>query len=205
MTERSHVYFIRNTGTGNIKIGKANDPVARMAKFQTAAAAPLELLQIIEVEGNGYQLEGALHHRFAQHRIDAGGGTEWFRPGADLLQFIDDLRVADAAAHLEDEEEERAQFPWKKVAVALGAACVGAIAFLVVRWLISHWVVIALLVAASVGASILVPALLRDRAKQQAWNEEREERVRAMLGIPEGTADEASRGLEPDPLIPDAS
>lgn len=95
MADLSYVYFIRNSGTGNIKIGKADNPDQRLRTLQTATPSPLELMVTIRVTRNVFAVEGDLHRRFAHLRFEEGGGTEWFRPGQDLLSFIEDLRVGE--------------------------------------------------------------------------------------------------------------
>lgn len=72
-------YFIQDTGSGLIKIGKTSrDQLKRLADLQTAHHAPLALLATTTAD------ERALHAHF-QHLHQRG---EWYRPGPDLLAFI---------------------------------------------------------------------------------------------------------------------
>ncbi len=83
------VYFIQQRcgcGPGPIKIGVATDPLARLCGLQTAN--PLELALVALVPGS-YKRERELHKQFQSARL---GCTEWFRPSADLVAFIDACR-----------------------------------------------------------------------------------------------------------------
>lgn len=81
----SRVYFIQAGESGLIKIGKADDPTARLATMQTGSADRLVLLTTMS---GGRREEHALHRRFAHLRRSG----EWFEPAADLLSFINELR-----------------------------------------------------------------------------------------------------------------
>lgn len=78
------VYFARRASDGAIKIGWSHDPTART---KTLGA---ELLNSIP---GSRRLEQDLHARFDADRLDG----EWFRPSADLLDFMGDLRQERAA------------------------------------------------------------------------------------------------------------
>lgn len=72
-------YFIQNTRTGFIKIGKTAHLAQRLATLSTSCDAELEHL------GSVYgDREAEIHDLFAKHR-ERG---EWFRPDADLIAFI---------------------------------------------------------------------------------------------------------------------
>jgi hypothetical protein len=74
-----YVYFIR--AGARIKIGRAADLRRRVRELQTAHAEELSLVLSIPAHA---ALEGAIHQRFAHHRLRG----EWFRAGADLVAFI---------------------------------------------------------------------------------------------------------------------
>ncbi len=74
------VYFIQDTHTGNIKIGYAADPQARLATLQTGCPSTLILLGSIP---GGLEGERALHSRFRKHRVRG----EWYRPDPAILSL----------------------------------------------------------------------------------------------------------------------
>lgn len=76
------VYFLRDTGTGRIKIGTTSDVAARLRQLSTGASHPLVLLGTM---CGGRALEAALHSRFDRHRVH----LEWFAAAPELLDFID--------------------------------------------------------------------------------------------------------------------
>jgi hypothetical protein len=81
--EPSWVYFIR-AGDGPVKIGKANDPWARMSSLQVGVCdAQLHLIAL--VPGDVRHEEG-FHLRF--HKLSIRG--EWFEASDDLLAFCAD-------------------------------------------------------------------------------------------------------------------
>jgi hypothetical protein len=75
------VYFVQSGEGGPIKIGWAADFAARLAVMQTGN--PVELVVLATVPGSR-AAERELHARFASLRIR----REWFRPEAELLQYI---------------------------------------------------------------------------------------------------------------------
>jgi hypothetical protein len=89
---RVAVYFIREDGPdGLVKIGTTTgNPHHRMATLQTGNARPLRLL--VSIPG-GPTEEKAMHERFDALRVrhDDKIGVEWFRPGPELLGFIEGL------------------------------------------------------------------------------------------------------------------
>jgi hypothetical protein len=78
---KEYVYFIRCEATGMIKLGKAQDPIARLRALQTGSASELVLVGAIE---GGFDREKELHERFA-HLKTRG---EWFKPETELLDWI---------------------------------------------------------------------------------------------------------------------
>lgn len=75
------VYFVRDTATGQIKIGYASKPWGRFSKIQTDTPAQLEMAAVIEGD---LDVERELHVRFAHARLRG----EWFRPSADLTAYL---------------------------------------------------------------------------------------------------------------------
>ncbi len=78
------VYFLRVVPDGVVKIGwTKNDPGIRCDAIRTGSAVPLEVLGAIAAESQAE--ERRLHTRFRQ----LWSHGEWFRPGPDLLAFIE--------------------------------------------------------------------------------------------------------------------
>lgn len=71
--------------TGEVKIGYAKDPEQRMRELQTGNPGEIKLLAIVDHKGPAMERE--LHRQFAHLRIRG----EWFKPGADLLEYIESL------------------------------------------------------------------------------------------------------------------
>ena len=71
----SFVYFIKDA-TGNVKIGKADNVVKRLAELQTAASSKLELLGTItcSCSDNAFSVEGMLHVLLESSRVTG----EWY-------------------------------------------------------------------------------------------------------------------------------
>jgi hypothetical protein len=65
------IYFIRDTGTGAIKIGKAVDAVRRLNILQVGCPSPLQLLGVIP---GGGKKEAEIHRQFKDSRLRG----EWF-------------------------------------------------------------------------------------------------------------------------------
>lgn len=79
------VYFIKDLITGNIKIGRAVNPIKRLKSLQTGN--PNKLVIVTTQEG-GEKLENELHRRFAASRIIG----EWFSPSKELEDYISALK-----------------------------------------------------------------------------------------------------------------
>jgi hypothetical protein len=76
----NQVYFLRNTRTGEIKIGQTRRLHKRKAVLEREEGCKLELLGLIEAP----LLERDLHQRFAQFHTRG----EWFKPHPELLAYI---------------------------------------------------------------------------------------------------------------------
>lgn len=75
------VYFFNCQGANAIKIGRSDDPEARMRACQTGC--PLQLTLLGSIPGD-LATERTLHSRFESLRIQG----EWFRSAPELLDFI---------------------------------------------------------------------------------------------------------------------
>jgi hypothetical protein len=77
----TYIYFVEAVGQERIKIGKADDPAARVRQLQTGSAVELRLLAVVEGRAS---LEAELHSAFANDRIQG----EWFRATIELREYI---------------------------------------------------------------------------------------------------------------------
>lgn len=83
----SYVYFIKIKGTNRVKIGKANDPKARLKQFQTGCGFELEIACILrfKTEQLAYGAENWFHWCYEGCRVKVKNfetrnarHTEWF-------------------------------------------------------------------------------------------------------------------------------
>ena len=72
-----YVYAIKNTDTGNIKLGISKNPEQRLKQLQTGCDGKLELVAYRKAD-NGYRDELQLHHENNQYAIHG----EWFTKDA---------------------------------------------------------------------------------------------------------------------------
>lgn len=72
-----YVYAIKNTDTGNIKLGISKNPEQRLKQLQTGCDGKLELVAYRKAD-NGYRDEVQLHHENSQYAIHG----EWFTKDA---------------------------------------------------------------------------------------------------------------------------
>jgi hypothetical protein len=77
----SWVYFIQAGEAGPIKIGKSDDPVARLRSLQTAHHQRLILLGTVR---GGEPLEKELHRLHEKDRLLG----EWFRPSFEVIFMV---------------------------------------------------------------------------------------------------------------------
>lgn len=89
------IYFIQDTVNKFIKIGKTNDGLLsnRMSSLQSSNPNELRCLAIIE-----HEVDDKLYHERFEH---CRHRREWFRPEADLLDFIQSLPSVDMQRHLD--------------------------------------------------------------------------------------------------------
>lgn len=77
LTEPEFAYVMQGEPGTPIKVGKGNDPVGRLAEFQTGNHAELHLLYVAP---GGYALERELHYRLRDSQVRG----EWFaEPGIE--------------------------------------------------------------------------------------------------------------------------
>jgi len=79
-----YVYFIQGVNGGPIKIGYSLNPERRARDLETAD----RLIVLACFPGDRYT-EHKLHHRFSGLRLNG----EWFRPGSELLEFIEEVKA----------------------------------------------------------------------------------------------------------------
>ena len=78
----TNIYFIREKGTGNIKIGSAVDVDRRLSQLQTGNSDKLEVIDVIEdVSGT---VEKEIHDRLSEYRLDG----EWFSPNIEDKLYL---------------------------------------------------------------------------------------------------------------------
>jgi len=82
------VYFVRAETLGLIKIGSAVNPDRRLTGLQCGSPDRLQLVAYVGTD-DIIAGERAMHRRFNHHREH----HEWFRPGADLLAYIEEYAV----------------------------------------------------------------------------------------------------------------
>lgn len=84
----NQIYFMRaEFGDRPIKIGVANDPMARAKKIHAMCPFPISL--VATVPGNIYD-EKLIQRHFRAHRIRG----EWFNPAPEILDFISTVQSA---------------------------------------------------------------------------------------------------------------
>jgi hypothetical protein len=76
-----YVYVLRNTATGDIKIGFSRNVLARLREIDIAHSRPVELLAVLH---GGETLERALYLRFAPCRLRG----EWFEHRDDVASWL---------------------------------------------------------------------------------------------------------------------
>lgn len=79
------VYFIRQEGTGLVKIGYAKSPASRLRTLQVSSP---QRLSIAALEPGGRSRETFLHDIFADWRF----GGEWFKETQQMTRYINEIR-----------------------------------------------------------------------------------------------------------------
>ena len=82
------VYVVRNTVTGNVKIGISRDPEVRLRQLQSNNDCKLELLATKFAE-NRFKDEALLHDTNSDYRIQG----EWFTAEARMLDEVECVKV----------------------------------------------------------------------------------------------------------------
>ncbi len=92
------VYYIRRASDGAIKIGRSRSNLRyRLNQLSKDYGA----LAVLALETDTGITESARHYQFRALRLPHqghGGGTEWFRPGSDLLAHIATMQNTEVAA-----------------------------------------------------------------------------------------------------------
>lgn len=104
------VYFAQAQNSKAVKIGKSNDPVARVKLLQIGSPEPLK---IIYIGYGGYEAESSFHREFSASHLHG----EWFSYEPEISTFVREAKEAREYARkwraqkeverLEDEEQER--------------------------------------------------------------------------------------------------
>lgn len=87
--DSAFVYFVLNSDSNAIKIGKAKDLQKRLKSLQTVSPTKLQLLKAVQVmsEEEARTLESSLHRKFTTLRITG----EWFRADKELVDYLEHL------------------------------------------------------------------------------------------------------------------
>ena len=83
------IYAIRAGSFGSIKIGRATNPIARLAELQTAHHEVLNLLAAVKWPDD---TETRLHRHLAEYKLIG----EWFKPSELVLWVVEMMRDYDA-------------------------------------------------------------------------------------------------------------
>ncbi|CQR46591.1 T5orf172 domain protein [Paraliobacillus sp. PM-2] len=81
--DTSYVYFIKESGMGHIKIGKADDPDQRKKELSTGSSHIHEIVHLIKTKAP-YKTENFFHCHFRNKRIKG----EWFDLTENDLSWI---------------------------------------------------------------------------------------------------------------------
>jgi hypothetical protein len=79
------VYFVQDVHGGAIKIGSSIRAAERCRQLSEAKGLRLLILGVMD---GGFDEERATQRRFNHLRLEPTPKCEWFRPEADLLEFI---------------------------------------------------------------------------------------------------------------------
>lgn len=131
------VYFLKNTSSGDIKIGFTHQLKPRISALQTSASDRLELLHVIP-DGTR-ETEAALHEKFSELLVSG----EWFQGTPELLEFINEVIAGKKSAGEVITEEtlkslweqiHPAISAWKKTRDGVGHASKGMFIHATLRW-----------------------------------------------------------------------
>lgn len=79
---KTHIYFVQGVDGGPIKIGRADDPHARLRELQVGSPV---ILRLCRAEIAPQNWETRLHQTFAAYRLHG----EWFKPHPILANIAD--------------------------------------------------------------------------------------------------------------------
>ncbi|WP_181154232.1 GIY-YIG nuclease family protein [Nostoc sp. 'Peltigera membranacea cyanobiont' N6] len=83
---KAFVYFIFNSDSYAIKIGRATDVEKRLQSLQTSSPVPLKILKTIPIDSikKAQEVETYLHTKFRHLKMSG----EWFRADPELRNYI---------------------------------------------------------------------------------------------------------------------
>jgi hypothetical protein len=89
MSDSTNLYVARHEH-GYVKIGKSNNPVQRIKKFQTGCPYKIRLYTTIKIEGDWSTVEAAIHDAYAEQRLRG----EWFDiPHNEVRNLVEITRL----------------------------------------------------------------------------------------------------------------
>ena len=74
-----HLYIMQAKGSGNIKVGRSDNPQRRLKQLQTGCPETLKLILVLEGKGNR---EKMYHDMMRKRKVRSNGSGEWFEEGA---------------------------------------------------------------------------------------------------------------------------
>lgn len=74
-----HLYIMQAHGTGNIKVGRSDNPKRRLKQLQTGCPESLRLILVLENQGHQ---ERYYHATLFGRKVRSNGTGEWFEEGA---------------------------------------------------------------------------------------------------------------------------
>ena len=87
-----YIYFLHDRTTKAIKIGCSKDPEKRMKNIQMMIPGDVYPLRYVQVDGNGFEVERALHMKFMDIQLKG----EWFKATPELLTFAESGELPNA-------------------------------------------------------------------------------------------------------------
>ena len=85
-SEKQSLYFLQRETGGLIKIGISEDVKRRMRDIERTSKSKVKILAILQNKGGKLEWDLMVHFR----HLHCHG--EWFRPGPDLIDFINSLK-----------------------------------------------------------------------------------------------------------------
>lgn len=103
-----YVYFIKESAMGSIKIGKSYDVRKRLKAIQACLPQTIEILGVID---GGIAKERQLQKQFIHLKIHG----EWFMPGKELLDFINENAIKDMSLIKEIQQKPKTKRSANKI------------------------------------------------------------------------------------------